>query len=83
MPFVIGIHKAVLGKFTEPIGDSVVFVDVDFDSVNTPYDDYQLLPKDLLAPLKAGVTRLITTVEPRPCYPTTAGTITRPGNLTF
>ena len=64
--------QAVLGKFTEPIAETVVFVDVDFDSVNTPFQDYELLPKDLLAPLKTGVARLLANKE------SNAATIARP-----
>ena len=52
---MIAVHKAVLGTFTE-VMEEVVFVDLDFDQVHTPFNDYDLLPNDLRRRLEDGIT---------------------------
>lgn len=54
-PFIIGIHTSVFSKLNrQELGD-VIIVNIDEKSLESPYDDLTIFPKDLIRSLRKGI----------------------------
>ncbi|KAK1884330.1 DENN domain containing protein 1A, partial [Dissostichus eleginoides] len=59
MPYLIGVHSSLMEKVRGLALDDVVVLNVDTNTLETPYDDLQSLPNDVVSSLKSrdGVAR--------------------------
>eukprot|EP00049_Salpingoeca_infusionum_P009064 m.150294 g.150294 ORF g.150294 m.150294 type:complete len:688 (+) comp14226_c0_seq2:98-2161(+) len=53
MPFLIGVHSSLIDKAKRLPLESHVFVDLDTDTVESPFNDIATLPPDLAAHIKS------------------------------
>ncbi|XP_030877111.1 DENN domain-containing protein 1A-like [Leptonychotes weddellii] len=50
MPYLIGIHLSLMEKVRNMALDDVVILNVDTNTLETPFDDLQSLPNDVMLP---------------------------------
>ncbi|XP_047228782.1 DENN domain-containing protein 1A isoform X3 [Girardinichthys multiradiatus] len=61
MPFLIGVHSSLMEKVQGMTLDDVVLLNVDNNTLETPYDDLQSLPNDVVSSLKSRLKKVSTT----------------------
>ncbi|XP_027880489.1 DENN domain-containing protein 1A isoform X1 [Xiphophorus couchianus] len=61
MPFLIGVHSSLMEKVQGMALDDVVLLNVDTNTLETPYDDLQSLPNDVVSSLKSRLKKVSTT----------------------
>ncbi|XP_041825427.1 DENN domain-containing protein 1A isoform X2 [Melanotaenia boesemani] len=61
MPYLIGVHSSLMEKVRGMALDDVVVLNVDTNTLETPYDDLQSLPNDVVSPLKSRLKKVSTT----------------------
>ncbi|XP_041815412.1 DENN domain-containing protein 1A isoform X2 [Chelmon rostratus] len=61
MPYLIGVHSSLLEKVRGLALDDVVILNVDTNTLETPYDDLQSLPNDVVSSLKSRLKKVSTT----------------------
>ncbi|XP_044029477.1 DENN domain-containing protein 1A isoform X2 [Siniperca chuatsi] len=61
MPYLIGVHSSLMEKVRGMALDDVVVLNVDTNTVETPYDDLQSLPNDVVSSLKSRLKKVSTT----------------------
>ncbi|XP_041481127.1 DENN domain-containing protein 1B-like isoform X3 [Lytechinus variegatus] len=52
MPFIIGVHSSFMEKVKKMALDEVVILDADNNSIETPFNDLQVLPSEAVTQLK-------------------------------
>ncbi|XP_058887770.1 DENN domain-containing protein 1B-like isoform X2 [Acipenser ruthenus] len=53
MPYVVGVHLSLLEKVKSRTLEDVVILNVDTNTLETPFDDLQNLPSDVISTLKS------------------------------
>ncbi|XP_054468256.1 DENN domain-containing protein 1A isoform X2 [Anoplopoma fimbria] len=61
MPYLIGVHSSLMEKVRGMALDDVVVLNVDTNTLETPYDDLQSLPNDVVSSLKNRLRKVSTT----------------------
>ncbi|XP_069744632.1 DENN domain-containing protein 1A isoform X2 [Narcine bancroftii] len=61
MPYLIGVHSSLMEKVKNMALEDVVILNVDNNTLETPFDDLQSLPNDVLATLKNRLKKVSTT----------------------
>ncbi|KAM3599801.1 uncharacterized protein V6R79_011861 [Siganus canaliculatus] len=61
MPYLIGVHSSLMEKVRGMALDDVVVLNVDTNTLETPYDDLQSLPNDVVSNLKSRLKKVSTT----------------------
>ncbi|KAM9594536.1 DENN domain-containing protein 1A isoform 6-T6 [Morphnus guianensis] len=61
MPYLIGIHLSLMEKVRNMALEDVVILNVDTNTLETPFDDLQSLPNDVVSPLKNRLKKVSTT----------------------
>ncbi|CAL8280466.1 unnamed protein product [Gadus morhua 'NCC'] len=61
MPYLIGVHTSLMEKVRGMALDDVVILNVDTNTLETPFDDLQSLPYDVIASLKNRLKKVSTT----------------------
>uniref|UniRef100_A0A665T5X9 UDENN domain-containing protein n=1 Tax=Echeneis naucrates TaxID=173247 RepID=A0A665T5X9_ECHNA len=61
MPYLIGVHSSLIEKVRGMALDDVVVLNVDTNTLETPYDDLQSLPNDVVSSLKSRLKKVSTT----------------------
>ncbi|KAK2818784.1 hypothetical protein Q5P01_024345 [Channa striata] len=61
MPYLIGVHSSLMEKVRGMALDDVVVLNVDTNTLETPYDDLQSLPNDVVSSLKNRLKKVSTT----------------------
>uniref|UniRef100_A0A8D1GIB6 UDENN domain-containing protein n=1 Tax=Sus scrofa TaxID=9823 RepID=A0A8D1GIB6_PIG len=61
MPYLIGIHLSLMEKVRNMALDDVVILNVDTNTLETPFDDLQSLPNDVISSLKSRLKKVSTT----------------------
>ncbi|KAL3041254.1 hypothetical protein OYC64_019453 [Pagothenia borchgrevinki] len=61
MPYLIGVHSSLMEKVRGLALDDVVILNVDTNTLETPYDDLQSLPNDVVSSLKSRLRKVSTT----------------------
>ncbi|XP_034053950.1 DENN domain-containing protein 1A isoform X8 [Gymnodraco acuticeps] len=61
MPYLIGVHSSLMEKVRGLALDDVVVLNVDTNTLETPYDDLQSLPNDVVSSLKSRLRKVSTT----------------------
>uniref|UniRef100_A0A673CVI9 DENN/MADD domain containing 1A n=1 Tax=Sphaeramia orbicularis TaxID=375764 RepID=A0A673CVI9_9TELE len=61
MPYLIGVHSSLMEKVRGMALDDVVVLNVDTNTLETPYDDLQSLPNDVVSSLKSRLRKVSTT----------------------
>ncbi|XP_016517267.1 DENN domain-containing protein 1A isoform X3 [Poecilia formosa] len=61
MPFLIGVHSSLMEKVQGMALDDVVLLNVDTNTLETPYHDLQSLPNDVVSSLKSRLKKVSTT----------------------
>nr|XP_030870368.1 DENN domain-containing protein 1A isoform X4 [Gorilla gorilla gorilla] len=61
MPYLIGIHLSLMEKVRNMALDDVVILNVDTNTLETPFDDLQSLPNDVISSLKNRLKKVSTT----------------------
>uniref|UniRef100_A0A4W2G9H8 DENN domain containing 1A n=1 Tax=Bos indicus x Bos taurus TaxID=30522 RepID=A0A4W2G9H8_BOBOX len=61
MPYLIGIHLSLMEKVRSMALDDVVILNVDTNTLETPFDDLQSLPNDVISSLKSRLKKVSTT----------------------
>ncbi|XP_074546327.1 DENN domain-containing protein 1A isoform X2 [Halichoeres trimaculatus] len=61
MPYLIGVHSSLMEKIRGMALDDVVVLNVDTNTLETPYDDLQSLPNDVVSSLKSRLKKVSTT----------------------
>ncbi|XP_017282980.1 DENN domain-containing protein 1A isoform X2 [Kryptolebias marmoratus] len=61
MPYLIGVHSSLMEKVRGMALDDVVVLNVDTNTLETPYDDLQSLPNDVVSSLKGRLKKVSTT----------------------
>ncbi|XP_018087524.1 DENN domain-containing protein 1A isoform X2 [Xenopus laevis] len=61
MPYLIGIHSSLMEKVKGMSLDDVVFLNVDTNTLETPFDDLQNLPNEVVSALKNRIRKMSTT----------------------
>ncbi|KAM9642805.1 DENN domain-containing protein 1A isoform 2-T2 [Trichechus inunguis] len=61
MPYLIGIHLSLMEKVRNMALDDVVVLNVDTNTLETPFDDLQSLPNDVISSLKSRLKKVSTT----------------------
>uniref|UniRef100_A0A8C5C6Z8 DENN/MADD domain containing 1A n=1 Tax=Gadus morhua TaxID=8049 RepID=A0A8C5C6Z8_GADMO len=61
MPYLIGVHTSLMEKVRGMALDDVVILNVDTNTLETPFDDLQSLPYDVVASLKNRLKKVSTT----------------------
>ncbi|XP_072095960.1 DENN domain-containing protein 1A-like isoform X2 [Mobula birostris] len=61
MPYLIGVHSSLMEKVRNMALEDVVILNVDNNTLETPFDDLQSLPNDVLAALKNRLKKVSTT----------------------
>ncbi|KAM5298732.1 DENN domain-containing protein 1A isoform 5-T5 [Ctenodactylus gundi] len=60
MPYLIGIHLSLMEKVRNMALDDVVILNVDTNTLETPFDDLQSLPNDVISALKSRLKKVST-----------------------
>ncbi|XP_039177426.1 DENN domain-containing protein 1A isoform X4 [Crotalus tigris] len=58
MPYLIGIHLSLIEKVRNISLDDVVILNVDTNTLETPFDDLQSLPNDIISSLKSRLKKV-------------------------
>ncbi|XP_032088577.1 DENN domain-containing protein 1A isoform X2 [Thamnophis elegans] len=58
MPYLIGIHLSLIEKVRNISLDDVVILNVDTNTLETPFDDLQSLPNDVISALKSRLKKV-------------------------
>uniref|UniRef100_A0A7N6BWG1 UDENN domain-containing protein n=1 Tax=Anabas testudineus TaxID=64144 RepID=A0A7N6BWG1_ANATE len=58
MPYLIGVHSSLMEKVRGMALDDVVVLNVDTNTLETPYDDLQSLPNDVVSSLKSRLKKV-------------------------
>ncbi|XP_071430412.1 DENN domain-containing protein 1A isoform X2 [Pithys albifrons albifrons] len=61
MPYLIGIHLSLMEKVRSMALEDVVILNVDTNTLETPFDDLQSLPNDVVSTLKNRLKKVSTT----------------------
>ncbi|XP_020823177.1 DENN domain-containing protein 1A isoform X5 [Phascolarctos cinereus] len=61
MPYLIGIHLSLMEKVRTMALEDVVILNVDTNTLETPFDDLQSLPNDVVSSLKSRLKKVSTT----------------------
>ncbi|XP_075416585.1 DENN domain-containing protein 1A isoform X4 [Tenrec ecaudatus] len=61
MPYLIGIHLSLMERVRHMALDDVVILNVDTNTLETPFDDLQSLPNDVISSLKNRLKKVSTT----------------------
>ncbi|KAL0965107.1 hypothetical protein UPYG_G00276890 [Umbra pygmaea] len=61
MPYLIGVHSSLMEKVRGMALDDVVVLNVDSNTLETPFDDLQSLPNDVVSSLKNRLKKVSTT----------------------
>uniref|UniRef100_A0A672J2Q0 DENN/MADD domain containing 1A n=1 Tax=Salarias fasciatus TaxID=181472 RepID=A0A672J2Q0_SALFA len=61
MPYLIGVHSSLMEKVRGMALDDVVILNVDTNMLETPHDDLQSLPNDVVSALKSRLKKVSTT----------------------
>ncbi|XP_041262406.1 DENN domain-containing protein 1A isoform X5 [Onychostruthus taczanowskii] len=61
MPYLIGIHLSLMEKVRSMALEDVVILNVDTNTLETPFDDLQSLPNDVVSALKNRLKKVSTT----------------------
>ncbi|XP_074976471.1 DENN domain-containing protein 1A isoform X5 [Caretta caretta] len=61
MPYLIGIHLSLMEKVRNMALEDVVILNVDTNTLETPFDDLQSLPNDVVSALKNRLKKVSTT----------------------
>ncbi|XP_067868620.1 DENN domain-containing protein 1A-like isoform X2 [Heterodontus francisci] len=61
MPYLIGVHSSLMEKVRNMALEDVVILNVDNNTLETPFDDLQSLPNDVLSTLKNRLKKVSTT----------------------
>ncbi|NXI34274.1 DEN1A protein, partial [Galbula dea] len=61
MPYLIGIHLSLMEKVRNMALEDVVILNVDTNTLETPFDDLQSLPNDVVSTLKNRLKKVSTT----------------------
>ncbi|XP_035313033.1 DENN domain-containing protein 1A isoform X3 [Cricetulus griseus] len=61
MPYLIGVHFSLMEKVRNMALDDVVILNVDTNTLETPFDDLQSLPNDVISSLKNRLKKVSTT----------------------
>uniref|UniRef100_A0A3Q1GPV4 DENN domain containing 1A n=1 Tax=Acanthochromis polyacanthus TaxID=80966 RepID=A0A3Q1GPV4_9TELE len=61
MPYLIGVHSSLMEKVRGMALDDVVVLNIDTNTLETPYDDLQSLPNDVVSSLKSRLKKVSTT----------------------
>ncbi|XP_070286816.1 DENN domain-containing protein 1A isoform X4 [Myotis yumanensis] len=61
MPYLIGIHLSLMEKVRNMALDDVVILNVDTNTLETPFADLQSLPNDVISSLKSRLKKVSTT----------------------
>ncbi|XP_056146709.1 DENN domain-containing protein 1A isoform X2 [Lampris incognitus] len=61
MPYLIGIHSSLMEKVRGMALDDVVVLNVDSNTLETPFDDLQSLPNEVVSSLKNRLKKVSTT----------------------
>ncbi|XP_062333579.1 DENN domain-containing protein 1A isoform X2 [Osmerus eperlanus] len=61
MPYLIGVHSSLMEKVRGMALDDVVVLNVDTNTLETPFDDLQGLPNDVVSSLKNRLKKVSTT----------------------
>ncbi|NWU61962.1 DEN1A protein, partial [Pterocles burchelli] len=61
MPYLIGIHLSLMEKVRSMALEDVVILNVDTNTLETPFDDLQSLPNDVVSVLKNRLKKVSTT----------------------
>uniref|UniRef100_A0A1A7X3U4 DENN/MADD domain containing 1A n=3 Tax=Iconisemion striatum TaxID=60296 RepID=A0A1A7X3U4_9TELE len=61
MPYLIGVHSSLMEKVRGMALDDVVVLNVDTNTLETPYDDLQSLPNDVVSSLKSRLKKVLAT----------------------
>ncbi|XP_014798524.1 PREDICTED: DENN domain-containing protein 1A isoform X1 [Calidris pugnax] len=61
MPYLIGIHLSLMEKVRNMALEDVVILNVDTNTLETPFDDLQSLPNDVVSGLKNRLKKVSTT----------------------
>ncbi|XP_030391369.1 DENN domain-containing protein 1A isoform X2 [Gopherus evgoodei] len=61
MPYLIGIHLSLMEKVRNMALEDVVILNVDTNTLETPFDDLQSLPSDVVSALKNRLKKVSTT----------------------
>ncbi|XP_028349335.1 DENN domain-containing protein 1A isoform X7 [Physeter macrocephalus] len=61
MPYLIGVHLSLMEKVRNMALDDVVILNVDTNTLETPFDDLQSLPNDVISSLKNRLKKVSTT----------------------
>ncbi|CAN9504655.1 unnamed protein product [Ophioblennius macclurei] len=61
MPYLIGVHSSLMEKVRGLALDDVVILNVDTNMLETPHDDLQSLPNDVVSSLKSRLKKVSTT----------------------
>ena len=54
-PFIIGIHSTIFSKLNRQELEDVTIVNIDRRTLESPHNDLNLFPKDLLRSMKKGI----------------------------
>uniref|UniRef100_A0A672P7E4 DENN domain containing 1A n=1 Tax=Sinocyclocheilus grahami TaxID=75366 RepID=A0A672P7E4_SINGR len=61
MPYLIGVHSSLMEKVRGVALDDVVLLNVDTNTLETPFDDLQSLPNDVVSSLKNRLRKVSST----------------------
>uniref|UniRef100_A0A3Q3WMA3 UDENN domain-containing protein n=1 Tax=Mola mola TaxID=94237 RepID=A0A3Q3WMA3_MOLML len=61
MPYLIGVHSSLMEKVRRLTLDDVVVLNVDTNTLETPYNDLQSLPNDVVSSLKSSLKKVSST----------------------
>ncbi|KAL2100082.1 hypothetical protein ACEWY4_004476 [Coilia grayii] len=61
MPYLIGVHSSLMERVRSMALDEVVVLNVDTNTLETPFDDLQSLPNDVVSSLKNRLKKVSTT----------------------
>uniref|UniRef100_A0A8C6WKQ5 DENN/MADD domain containing 1A n=1 Tax=Neogobius melanostomus TaxID=47308 RepID=A0A8C6WKQ5_9GOBI len=61
MPYLIGVHSSLMEKVRAMSLDDVVLLNVDSNTLESPYEDLQSLPNDVVSSLKSRLRKVSTT----------------------
>ncbi|MFT7817546.1 DENN domain-containing protein 1A [Arapaima gigas] len=61
MPYLIGVHSSLMEKVRSMALEDVVLLNVDTNTLETPFDDLQSLPNDVVSSLKSRLKKVSTT----------------------
>ncbi|KAM3873865.1 DENN domain-containing protein 1A [Diretmus argenteus] len=61
MPYLIGVHSSLMEKVRGMALDDVVVLNVDTNTLESPFDDLQSLPNDVISSLKNRLKKVSTT----------------------